>query len=34
MKKLDEMLAKRGEKVDVVVSFEVSDLFLEKCICG
>ena len=33
-KKLDEMLAKRGEKVDVVVSLEVPDSLLEKRICG
>lgn len=33
-KKLDEMLAKRGEKVDVVISLEVPDSLLEKRICG
>lgn len=33
-KKLDEMLAKRGEKVDVVISLEVPDALLEERICG
>ncbi len=33
-KKLDEMLRKRGESVDVVISLEVPDALLEKRICG
>ena len=33
-KKLDEMLKKRGEKVDVVVSLEIDDALLEERICG
>ena len=33
-KKLDEMLAKRGEKVDCVISLEVPDSLLEERICG
>ena len=33
-KKLDEMLRKRGESLDVVISLEVPDALLEKRICG
>lgn len=33
-KKLDEMLAKRKEKVDCVISLEVPDALLEERICG
>ena len=33
-KKLDEMLKRSGESVDVVISLEVADELLEKRICG